>query len=93
MSPIQVTRREAPPPPGPPRFIYVGSQRVPIPQEDAPARQLLDFAALAGLSSEFHPDIYRNPRLHDAASAAALAYFAQYPEAVKEAEKLTMEGE
>jgi hypothetical protein len=88
-----VTRREAPPPPGPPRFIYVGSQRIPIPGEGAPARQLLDFAALAALASEFHPDIYRNPYLYEAASAAAGAYFAEYPQAVEEADRLTMEGE
>lgn len=89
---MYVTRTETPPPPGPARFIYVGSQRIPIPGEDAPARQLLDFAALAALSSTFHPDVSRNPHLHDAATAAARAYLAQHPQAVEEADRLTMEG-
>jgi hypothetical protein len=93
MCPISVTRREVPPPPGPPRFIYVGSRRIPIPREGAPARQLLDFAALAALASEFHPDISRNPHLHGAASAAAESYLAEYPQAVEEADRLTMDGE
>lgn len=92
MCPITATRTEAPQPPGPPSFIYVGSQRIPIPGEDAPPRQLLDFAALVALSSEFHPEIYRNPRMHDTATAAARAYFAEHPQAVEEADRLTMEG-
>lgn len=88
MSPISVRRIEPPPPPEPERCIYVGSSRIPLPAEDASARQLLDFAALSAFAKDAHPDVFGNNVLYDTASAAARAYFELYPDEAKRAEQL-----
>lgn len=85
MCPFSVRRSDPVPAPKPVRFIYVGRFRIPIPNEDAPARQLLDFAALSAFGREGHPDAFKDPVLQDAANAAASAYLELYPEAVDEA--------
>lgn len=60
---------------------------MPIPHEDAPARQHLDFAALVTFSNLAKTNGYStSPGLYDAANAAGGAYFELYPSEIARSE-------
>lgn len=60
------------------RSIDMGDFEIPIPGEDAPARQLLDFAAVAAFSKDAVPGVTGNPMIVDAAKFVARAYMEEY---------------